>query len=354
VSVTSLVSCNCGLKFETITEGEIVCRKCGCVKGVESTTHVTINSKTNLYHDKQLGGRENTSLCIGKYSSSQSIELSAISNLCNILNYPQYLSHDILYWYKKIRSNIKFTKGKILVLVIYQICRYNKIPLNEKQLNSAIQSCFNTKNSYSSLKVICEANAFLDDDNVPILDKIGFNVLTDHNMNFVLRSKLKSLQGEYSNEIIENVKKMCAEIAPSISGTEYDIAKITFKKAMEKCGLSSVVAVSGEKPVKKHYTLAKKAVSIQKNVLVIPGTDVRPSIQVNLKTREASILDEKKNVITLIEMPTTPVYSLPKKAISHLKLQDSLDVKIKCFEKNNEILRFLEKNPTSNCVLMFR
>lgn len=237
MSVTSLVSCHCNIKFEIIIEGEIICRKCGCVKGAESSTHVSTNSKTSLYLDLELGGKNTQKFFINRHLNSKSIELSAISNICNTLQMPQYFSHDVWYWYRKIRANIKMNKAKIVVLVFYQLCRYNEIPLDEKQLNKSIQMNLGVKHYHKSLKVICEANSFLDENKNSVLDKIGFNDLTTHNVQFVLRSKLKMLQEKYSPETMTVIEKYCKQIYPAMSGTSDEIAKITVKLALERCNL---------------------------------------------------------------------------------------------------------------------
>lgn len=237
MSVTKLILCKCDMKYELVTsEGEIVCRSCGCVKGVVATSHTSKKSKTNLYQDLELGSKQIKSLENFKFHNPRSVELSVISNVCEALSFPQYFNHDVWYWYKKIRANIKYTKAKVMVLVFYQLCRYNEIPLDEKLLNAAIKSNLNTKNGYSSLKVICEANAFLDENGVPVLEKIGFNRLTKHNMNFLLRSKLKSLYGKYSADEIARIEGACHQIFPSITGTDEQVAKTTFKIAKERCG----------------------------------------------------------------------------------------------------------------------
>ena len=178
MSTLKYILCNCDIQFETTIEGEIICRNCGCVKGVESYAYVSINSKTNLYLDLELGGKPNREFYSDRYSKSKSKELSAISNICNALHMPQFFSHDVWFWYRKLRSNIKMTRAKIIVLIFYQLCRYNKIPLDEKQLNTVIQMTLGVKYYHNSLKVICKANSFLDENNNnSVLDNIGFNEL---------------------------------------------------------------------------------------------------------------------------------------------------------------------------------
>jgi len=232
VTTTSLVSCKCSIRFETILDGEIICRKCGCVKGVESSSVTPNASKSNLYLDLELGSKNIKKFYSDRSSDSKSAELSMISNICNTFQMPQYFSHDVWFWYRKIRANMKMNKAKIIVLVFYQLCRYNEIPLNEKELNKSIQMNLGVKHYHNSLKVLCEANAFLDED-IPVLNKIGFNNLTVHNMQFVLRSKLKILQEKYSPDDMAVIERYCKQIYPMISGTSEDIAKTTVKLALE-------------------------------------------------------------------------------------------------------------------------
>lgn len=122
------------------------------------------------------------------------------------------------------------------MLVFYQLCRYNQIPLDENKLVETIQMVLNVKNVHSSLNVISEANSFLD-DGTPVLEKIGFSQLTDHNINFILRSKLKSLHASYPPSIVSDVEAICKNLIPTLTGSNDEIVKTAIKIAKKRCGI---------------------------------------------------------------------------------------------------------------------
>ncbi|MCJ8306538.1 MAG: hypothetical protein HRU07_05750 [Nitrosopumilus sp.] len=221
----------------TYEDGEVICGHCGFVKGRLVTDSPNSESRTTLFLDVEIGGKPNNSLVANRYIHFNSVELSLISNLCQALGMPKFLSRDIWFWYQKIKLNLKMTKAKVIVLVFYQLCRYNKIPINENELLSKVKFYLDVKHVHTSLNVIAEANRFLNEKNELIVEKIGFTNLTSHNANFLLYSKIKSLHDEYPQQIITIVEKIAKEQLLTLSGTDEEIAKTAFKLAKKRCGL---------------------------------------------------------------------------------------------------------------------
>lgn len=235
--VHSRIGCDHKVKDRiTLEDGEVICKKCGCVMGRETNEVVSVNSITNLFQDLELGGKINNSLVASKYTKNQSPELSIISNICQAMELPKYLSQDVLFWFRRISKSIKMTKANVIVLVFYVLCRYNEFPLDESKLIKAIQINLNVKNVHSSLNVISQASSFMDGD-TPVIEKIGFKKLMNSNLNFLLRSKIKSLHNRYPLEIVINVERVCKSIIPTIQGTDEDIVKTAFKIAKQRCGV---------------------------------------------------------------------------------------------------------------------
>ena len=156
----------------TLDDGEIVCNHCGIVMGRDDTTIHSIKSKSNLFLDTEIGSKLNKSIRSSQYIHTDKPDLTIISNICRTLEIPNSVSKDIWYWYNKIRANIKTTKAKILVLVFYQLCRYNKIPLNESHLMIIIKTQLGVANIHNTLFVLSEIYSFLDDMGIPIIEKI--------------------------------------------------------------------------------------------------------------------------------------------------------------------------------------
>lgn len=114
---------------------------------------------------------------------------------------------------------------------------------------------------------------------------------------------------------------------------------------------SAVIYEENDIPSEKEYVFAEKIIKQSKHVLIIPKTKKHSAYMINKKTNSVSIMTVKDTVITLVEMPTIPLYTLPKKAVNHLKLNESLEVTMKCFENNDEIIKYLKKHPDSKNVI---
>ena len=158
--------------FTTTIEGEIICG-CGLVVGEDHNYTSNNISKTNLVQDNQLGTKRT-----GKYFTEKFIvkksDLSPISNICHLLSIPTPITHDIWRWYRKLSPLLDMTKAKIIFLIVYTMCRYNAVPLEEEKLQKSIKTYFYVKNTPNSLKVISKAFSFFDSEGISFLQKTGF------------------------------------------------------------------------------------------------------------------------------------------------------------------------------------
>jgi len=221
----------------TLDDGEIVCGHCGVVLGRTDTTTHSIKSKSNLFLDIEIGSKLNKSIPSSRYIRSDKPDLTIISNICRTLEIPNSVSKDIWYWYNKIRANINTTKAKILLLVFYQLCRYNNIPINESHLMIIIKTQLGVANIHNTLFVLSEIYSFLDDMGTPTIEKIGFAKYTTHDVIFLLRSKIKTLNDKYSSSIVSQVNDTALEILHNISGTDRYKANRAFHIARQRCGV---------------------------------------------------------------------------------------------------------------------
>jgi len=218
-------------------DGEIVCGHCGVVMGRDDITIHSTKSKSNLFLDSMIGSKINHTIPSSQYIRSDKPDLTIISNICRTLNIPNSVSQDIWYWYNKIRANINTTKAKILVLVFYQLCRYYKIPINETNLLIIIKTQLGVVNIHNTLFVLSEIYSFLDDSGIVIIEKIGFTKYTTHDVIFLLRCKVKTLNDHYPPDVVSQVNDMALEMLCTISGSEQQKAKRAFNMAMYRCGV---------------------------------------------------------------------------------------------------------------------
>jgi len=221
----------------SLDDGEIVCSHCGVVFGRDDTTTYPTKSKSSLFLAIIIGSKINKSIPSSQYIRPEKPDLTKISNICRTLEIPNSVSQDIWYWYNKIRANIKTTKAKILVMVIYQLCRYNNIPINESNLLIIIKTQLGVANIHNTLFVLSEIYSFLDDSGTPIIEKIGFTRYTTHDVVFLLRCKVKTLNDKYSPDIVSQVNYIALEMLCTISGSERYKANRAFHIAKQRCGI---------------------------------------------------------------------------------------------------------------------
>lgn len=220
----------------TLDDGENVCSNCGTVMGRTDTTKHYIPSKTNLFIDTEIGSKPNNSFSSQKYIKVDK-NISIVSNICRILELPNAVSNDVWFWFNKIKSNIKITRAKILVLVIYQLCRYNQIPINQSHMLLIIKAQLGKKNAPTPLNIISEINSYIDEDNIPIIEKIGFTQFTTHDVIFSLRSKIKKLHNHYSPKTVSQINKIALSLIDGIDGTDEQRATKSIKIAKLRCGV---------------------------------------------------------------------------------------------------------------------
>ena len=221
----------------SLDDGEIICGHCGVVLGRDDTTTHSIKSKRNLFLNNTLGSKINNSIPSSKYIRPDKPDLVIISDICRTLEISNSISQDIWYWYNKIRANIKTTKVKALVMVIYQLCRYHNIPINESSLMIIIKTQMRVTNIHNTLFTLSDIYSFLDNMGIPIIEKIGFTKYTTHDAMFLLRCKIKTLNDNYTPEIVSQVNDTALEMLCTISGSERYKANRAFHIAKQRCGV---------------------------------------------------------------------------------------------------------------------
>ena len=100
-----------------------------------------------------------------------------------------------------------------------------------------IKTQLGVANIHTSLFVLSEIYSFLDDMGTPIIEKIGFTRYTTHDVIFLLRCKVKTLNDKYSPDIVSQVNQTALEISHTISGSEQHKANRAFNIARYRCGV---------------------------------------------------------------------------------------------------------------------
>ena len=248
------MKCNHDKKYEIIIpdDGEIVCSICGMVKDCDIHT-TTSQSKTqiNLYLEQVLGSKCNPKINGNRFIYDSNPDLAVISNITEKLDISHIVSRDIWKWYQKLRSHIKMTKAKILVLTFYVVCRAHGHPINEQKLYDAIRINLHVKRIHNFLKVSMEASSYLDKTGEMKTKKIGFLDMVpiinddhnDNNVNFILSSEITSLYDVYPTHVVNEIANTTKSIIGTLEGvySPSHAVKLAIRLAKEQCGIKDVI-----------------------------------------------------------------------------------------------------------------
>ena len=100
-----------------------------------------------------------------------------------------------------------------------------------------IKTQLGVANIHTSLFVLSEIYSFLDNSGIPIIEKIGFAKYTTHDVIFLLRCKVKTLNDKYPPDIVSQVNQTALEISHTISGSARYKANRAFHIAKQRCGV---------------------------------------------------------------------------------------------------------------------
>jgi len=241
-------------------DGEIVCRLCGVVKGVEyraakavlssaaaqadtqtaATVSTAARSRASLFLEMETGGRPDSSIAGSRYvrCDNTSTDLAVVSDISQKMGIPNHMGRDVWRWYQKLRkAGVNMTKAKLLVLIFYNVCRCYGYPYNEQNLLEIIRIRLGVRHAHPYLKVVMEASSYMSPDGEMILRQTGFLDMKKGEA-FPLHNEISNLSSEYPPEIAEKIKTAAREIFPLlVGGSDKSRAKTAIKMAMRRCGL---------------------------------------------------------------------------------------------------------------------
>lgn len=219
------------------TTGEIFCKQCGIVQGVDIqlSEHKT-TSTLNLYLETQLGGLTRELTMSNPKIHIYSSDASPFSNLCDKLEIPTFIRKDIWRIYIILRKKTNLSKAKSACLSIFYNCRKNKFPLTEKDVIHLIQLNFNVKNVPNFLSVTSEANSFID-NGIPVLQKMGINTNKNHLPEYYLNSALNEIKHNYPPHQYQSIRSYALKIFPKLKGNSDTSARKAISIAKKRMRL---------------------------------------------------------------------------------------------------------------------
>jgi len=199
----------------TVEESEIVCRNCGVVLGFDeednnSNTipyqHIT-KSKINLYQKRQKGGNPHdvkkilhiSNLRLDKNNS----DIIPFADICDKLKLSDATSENCWKSYCNLnRQTSQFTRAKAMCLAIYQTCRENKIPFDERTVQGIVCQSLGVKNA-PKLKNVIFKTEHSARNNCP--------ENTDTKRLFYLNQHISQAQKEHDLEEITNLQHLAVQ-----------------------------------------------------------------------------------------------------------------------------------------------
>ena len=239
-------------RYETATpEGEIVCRACGMVKGMDGQQQACADSaalprtRTNLYLEMEVGGKPDPRLRADRFVR-RGHDMAAVSNISQKLGIPNSAGRDAWAWYRRLRRapGMRMTKAKLLVLAFHGVCRAWGHPLNEARLRDAIRMELGVRHAHSYLRVIMEASSYVDEETGEhVLRRIGFLDMAGRGTSgggdgsrptppppppssaFSISTEIQSLGHEYEPGIAEALAREARAILPVLEQRESNRAR---------------------------------------------------------------------------------------------------------------------------------
>ena len=126
---------------------------------------------------------------------------------------------------------------------------------------------------------------------------------------------------------------------------------------------SAVVTPDGERASAGEVRRAKQLIKNARDVIAIPGTDAHPPYLIDLKTKRASIVEDRKTVTILRDADpdnagAAMTYLFPREAGRWLGLSggkgDGADVKMERFDAAAGLAEFAERHPGGRGVVFYR
>jgi len=243
-------ACAHDIKHETATpEGEIVCRACGVVKGMDDRQQAYADpatlprTRTNLYLEMEVGGKPNPRLRADRFVRRRH-DMAAVSNISQKLGIPNGAGRDAWAWYQRLRRapGMRMTKAKLLVLAFHGVCKTWGCPLNEAKLRDAIRMELGVRHAHSYLHVIMEASSYVDEETGEhVLRRVGFLDMAGRGAHsggdsgddatkpppsaFSMSTEIQSLGCEYEPGIAEALAREARAILPVLEQREPNRAR---------------------------------------------------------------------------------------------------------------------------------
>lgn len=92
---------------------------------------------------------------------------------------------------------------------------------------------------------------------------------------------------------------------------------------------SYITTVKGVKPTPNQIKLCDYLVKHTKNIICIPGNKTHPTYLIDKKTNSVSIVSDNKSIISLEDVSTENIYTIPFKLTKFLELDSSSSPKLK-------------------------
>ena len=125
----------------------------------------------------------------------------------------------------------------------------------------------------------------------------------------------------------------------------------------------AVVTPDGERATPEEVRRAKQLIKNARDIIAIPGTDAHPPYLVDLKTKRASIVEDRKMVTVLRDADpdnagAAMTYLFPREAGRWLGLsggkKDGSDVEMARFDASTNLAKFAEKHRGARGVVFYR
>ncbi len=175
--------------------------------------------------------------------------------------------------------------------------------------------------------------------------------------------KRPDMQGELAQKVSGLVRARPVTDARFAWPSFEEVKTLSDSPRYRREGESAVVTPDGERAAPKEVRRARQLIKNARDIIAIPGTDAHPPYLVDLKTKRASIVEDRKLVTVLRDADpegagAAMTYLFPQEAGRWLGLsggkRDGADIEMEQFDAATTLEEFAQKHRGARGVVFYR
>lgn len=218
------IACKHRSEDQIVTEsGEIVCKSCGVVLGIDDAPETSADSTVNLFQEIQPGCKP-VKIEASTRIHEQKLALSSFSNACSKLKLPRYVSLDAWNMYSKLDKNTSFSTAEKASFVLFVACRRYSIPKSDIEIQKSIKFAFSLNRMPTMFKVFSLVK-------ITAKDKLKIKCDGDNYLNYYLNIYSNKAPRQKQDEIRNMIRGLSTLKNKTVLENYHSVARFVYKMA---------------------------------------------------------------------------------------------------------------------------